>query len=239
MNELQQKYGNRSGHCSLQIFGFPSNQFGYQEPAENHELMNCIKYVRPGFGFVPAFPLAKKGDVNGMYEQPIYTFLKARCPAPMGLIANRSDITWQPIRNNDISWNFQKWLIKHDGQPYKRYTSRTTPESIEDDIAMLLDQCTAAVYGSGNATSSNVSTLVGASQTAPQKPAQAAPLPQTFATETAPGPMQPSGVAPSQPVQPSAAQNAAQQPQQQQTQAAQQAPKANQKKRSLLFDRFQ
>ena len=30
MNELQQKYGNRSGHCSLQIFGFPSNQFGYQ-----------------------------------------------------------------------------------------------------------------------------------------------------------------------------------------------------------------
>ena len=38
--------------------------------------MNCIKYVRPGFNFVPAFPLAKKGDVNGMFEQPIYTFLK-------------------------------------------------------------------------------------------------------------------------------------------------------------------
>ena len=38
--------------------------------------MNCIKYVRPGFGFVPKFPLAKKGDVNGMFEQPIYTFLK-------------------------------------------------------------------------------------------------------------------------------------------------------------------
>ena len=152
----------------------------------------------------------------------------------MGLIANRSDITWQPIRNNDISWNFQKWLIKHDGQPFKRYTSRTKPESIEDDIAMLLDQCTAAVYGPGNATSSN-----DTKQVASQKPAQAASLPQTFATETAPGPMQPSGVAPPQPVQPSVAQNAAQQPQQQQTQAAQQAPKANQKKRSLLFDKFQ
>lgn len=148
----------------------------------------------------------------------------------MGLIANRSDITWQPIRNNDISWNFQKWLIKHDGQPFKRYTSRTTPESIEDDINMLLNQCTESMHP-GNATSSNVSALVGASQAAPQKAATPAPLGQTFATETAPGPMQPSGVAPPQPVQPSAAQ-------QQQTQA-QQAPKANQKKRSILFDRFQ
>jgi len=144
MNKLQEKYGNRTGQCNLQLFGFPCNQFGYQEPAENHELLNCIKYVRPGFGYEPLFPLAKKGDVNGMYEHPIYTFLKTRCPAPMGLIANRTDITWQPIRNNDISWNFQKWLIKHDGQPFKRYTSRTTPQAIEDDVVKLLDDCTAA-----------------------------------------------------------------------------------------------
>jgi len=144
MNELQKKYGNRTGQCSLQLFGFPCNQFGYQEPAENHELLNCIKYVRPGFGYEPLFPLAKKGDVNGMYEHAIYTFLKARCPSPMGLIANRTDITWQPIRNNDISWNFQKWLIKHDGQPFKRYTSRTTPQAIEDDIVQLLNECTDA-----------------------------------------------------------------------------------------------
>ena len=159
---------------------------------------------------------------------------KARCPAPMGLIANRSDITWQPIRNNDISWNFQKWLIKHDGQPYKRYTSRTKPEAIEEDIVMLLDQCTAAVYGAGNTTSPNAS-LLGAPQAVPQKPAPSAPLPQTFATETAPGPMQPSGVAPPQPVQLNAAQNTAQQ----QQQNPQPAAKVNQKKRSLLFDKFQ
>lgn len=141
MNELQEKYRNSSKRCQLQIFGFPSNQFGYQEPAENFELLNCIKYVRPGYGFVPAFPLAGKGDVNGVNENPVFTFLKARCPAPMGLIANRSDITWTPIRNNDISWNFQKWLIKSDGQPFKRYTSRTTPQAIEDDINLILDEC--------------------------------------------------------------------------------------------------
>jgi len=142
MNELQRNYADRgSGKCNFTIFGFPCNQFGYQEPAENHELMNCVKYVRPGSGYVPLFPLAKKGDVNGMYEQPIYSFLKARCPSPFGLIANRSDITWQPLRNNDISWNFQKWLIRHDGQPYRRYTSRTTPQAVENDVVKLLQEC--------------------------------------------------------------------------------------------------
>lgn len=140
MNILQQNYGDRSG-CKLQVFGFPSNQFGYQEPAENFELMNCLKYVRPGYGFVPNFPLAGKGHVNGINESPVFTYLKARCPAPMGLIANRTDITWTPIRNNDISWNFQKWLIKSDGHPYRRYTSRTTPESVKKDIEMLLTEC--------------------------------------------------------------------------------------------------
>jgi glutathione peroxidase len=149
MNELQEKYGPEyatNNHpdkpeCHLQFFGFPSNQFGYQEPAENFELMNTLKYVRPGYGFVPKFPLAGKADVNGKDELPIFTFLKGRCPTPMGLIANRTDITWTPIRNNDISWNFQKWLIASDGHPYRRYTSRTTPAMLEDDIKILLDKC--------------------------------------------------------------------------------------------------
>ena len=59
----------------------------------------------------------------------------------MGLIANRTEITWTPIRNNDISWNFQKWLIHSNGHPYKRYTSRTTPEAMEDDVKLLLQEC--------------------------------------------------------------------------------------------------
>ena len=68
-------------------------------------------------------------------------YVQNRCASPMGLIANRSDITWTPIRNNDISWNFQKWLIASDGHPYKRYTSRTTPAMIENDIKTLISQC--------------------------------------------------------------------------------------------------
>jgi hypothetical protein len=59
----------------------------------------------------------------------------------MGLIANRTDITWTPIRNNDISWNFAKWLVGSDGHPYRRYTSRTKPQMIEQDILDLIDKC--------------------------------------------------------------------------------------------------
>jgi len=161
MNQLQETYGPEYAkanhpdkpHCHLQFFGFPCNQFGYQEPAENFELMNCLKYVRPGYGFIPNFPLSGKLEVNGKDEHDIFTYLKGRCAAPMGLIANRTDITWTPIRNNDISWNFQKWLIGSDGHPYRRYTSRTPPDMIEADIQQLIQECVGS--SSGNTTSSS------------------------------------------------------------------------------------
>jgi glutathione peroxidase len=207
LNELQNKYGNREGNCSFQIFGFPSNQFGYQEPAENFELMNCLKYVRPGYGFVPAFPLAAKGDVNGINESPVFTFLKGRCPSPMGLIANRSDVTWTPIRNNDISWNFQKWLIRPDGQPYRRYTSRTTPQAIEEDINSILNECTSQLNGQDN-KNNNTQTARQQQPPAQQQPAQQQPAQQQIAQQ-----------------QPAQQQPAQQQPAQQPT-----------KKRRSLFD---
>ena len=48
-----------------------------QEPAwDGIELMNGVKYVRPGGGFVPNFPLTLKSDVNGANEHKLYTHLK-------------------------------------------------------------------------------------------------------------------------------------------------------------------
>lgn len=65
--------------CGLRIIGFPCNQFGFQEPAANkYELINGLKYVRPGHGFEPNFLLMEKRDVNGEKEDEIYTFLKVR-----------------------------------------------------------------------------------------------------------------------------------------------------------------
>jgi len=48
-----------------------------EEPGWNGtEIMNGIKYVRPGGGFVPAFPMVEKMDVNGVTQHPLYTYLK-------------------------------------------------------------------------------------------------------------------------------------------------------------------
>lgn len=82
MNALKAEYGLAAGSkpdpkkCYLEVIGFPCNQFGYQEPSENFELMNTLKYVRPGYGFEPNFPVTGKLEVNGQYESSIFTFLK-------------------------------------------------------------------------------------------------------------------------------------------------------------------
>ncbi|RXG69174.1 Glutathione peroxidase 6 [Armadillidium vulgare] len=71
MNALQETYTNFS------IIGFPCNQFWKQEPGANGtEILNGIKHVRPGGGFLPNFLLLKKIEVNGDNEHPLYTYLK-------------------------------------------------------------------------------------------------------------------------------------------------------------------
>uniref|UniRef100_A0A8B9UH95 glutathione peroxidase n=1 Tax=Anas zonorhyncha TaxID=75864 RepID=A0A8B9UH95_9AVES len=72
LNALQ----NELGPYGLVVLGFPSNQFGKQEPGQNSEILPALKYVRPGGGFVPNFQLFQKGDVNGAKEQKVYSFLK-------------------------------------------------------------------------------------------------------------------------------------------------------------------
>ncbi|KAK3602702.1 hypothetical protein CHS0354_017905, partial [Potamilus streckersoni] len=48
-----------------------------QEPAfTSEELMNGLKYARPGHGFVPNFNLTKKTEVNGHNEHPLFTYIK-------------------------------------------------------------------------------------------------------------------------------------------------------------------
>jgi len=48
-----------------------------QEPAHNGvELMNGLREVRPGEGFVPNFPLTWTIAVNGATQHDMYTYLK-------------------------------------------------------------------------------------------------------------------------------------------------------------------
>uniref|UniRef100_A0A8C4UTY0 glutathione peroxidase n=1 Tax=Falco tinnunculus TaxID=100819 RepID=A0A8C4UTY0_FALTI len=130
LNALQ----NELGPYGLVVLGFPSNQFGKQEPGQNSEILPALKYVRPGGGFVPNFQLFQKGDVNGAKEQKVYTFLKNACPPVAEEFGNPKNLFWEPLRNHDIKWNFEKFLVGPDGVPVMRWYHRANIAVVKNDI---------------------------------------------------------------------------------------------------------
>lgn len=106
-----------------------------QEPAWNGvELMNGLKYVRPGNGFVPNFPLTEIVDVNGYKEHKMFTYLKSLCPTVYRKIY--TPILYSPVYTEDIRWNYEKFLIGPDGRPIYRYAQTVDPSS---DVQLLAD----------------------------------------------------------------------------------------------------
>uniref|UniRef100_A0A9L0J329 Glutathione peroxidase n=1 Tax=Equus asinus TaxID=9793 RepID=A0A9L0J329_EQUAS len=140
MNELQRRLGPRG----LVVLGFPCNQFGHQENAKNEEILNSLKYVRPGGGFEPNFTLFEKCEVNGAQAHPLFAFLREALPAPSddatALMTDPKFITWSPVCRNDVAWNFEKFLVGPDGVPVRRYSRRFPTIDIEPDIEALLTQ---------------------------------------------------------------------------------------------------
>ncbi|KAK3856523.1 hypothetical protein Pcinc_037158 [Petrolisthes cinctipes] len=135
LNELQASYSN------LTVLAFPCNQFAKQEPAATAtELMNGLKHVRPGGGFEPNFTFFRKIDVNGESAHPLFTYLKAYCPATRETFSDPDYLYYSPIQSNDIRWNWEKFLVTKSGKPYMRYDPHTEPEQIRKDIIFLLQQ---------------------------------------------------------------------------------------------------
>ncbi|CAF0837299.1 unnamed protein product [Didymodactylos carnosus] len=134
LNNLKTQYSP-----NFEILAFPCNQFGLQEPGVTPtEILNGIRYVRPGNNYIPNFPMFEKTDVNGAYEQPLFTFLKKHCPPPIDEIHSCPNITYVPVRSNDLRWNFEKFLIDANGRPIKRFASDVTPSQLEAHINSLI-----------------------------------------------------------------------------------------------------
>ncbi|TMS36415.1 hypothetical protein L596_003583 [Steinernema carpocapsae] len=126
------------------ILAFPCNQFYLQEPAENHELMNGITMVRPGNGWKPHQNLHIYGklEVNGVNHHPLYEFLKDSCPQTVNQIGKTNELIYNPIRANDITWNFEKFLIDRQGRPRFRFhpTAWSHGEVVQPFIQKLLSE---------------------------------------------------------------------------------------------------
>jgi len=81
-----------------------------------------------------------KSDVNGENENPIYTFLKSRCPSVRKEFRAPHTLMYKPYHQDDIRWNFEKFLLDHNGQPVRRYDESLDPKDIIPDINVLLRQ---------------------------------------------------------------------------------------------------
>ncbi|KAK8738685.1 hypothetical protein OTU49_004008 [Cherax quadricarinatus] len=135
MNVLQESFNN------FDVLAFPCNQFGQQEPGANgEEINNGITHVRPGKGFEPSFTMFKKIEVNGNKEHPLYTYLKTYCPSTRQNFADTNRLFYSPLRNSDVRWNWEKFLISKSGKPFIRYDPSTKPQDIRNDILFLLQQ---------------------------------------------------------------------------------------------------
>jgi len=132
LNALGEEYADQP----FKVLGFPCAQFLNQEPGANaSEILGTLKYIRPGDGFVPNFQQFAKTEVNGEEETPIYTFLKKSCDrAPRQKFSDDWKLHYKTKYASDIRWNFEKFLIDHNGIPIRRYRSRIDPLDIVPDI---------------------------------------------------------------------------------------------------------
>jgi len=137
MNELCEKFGDK-----LVILAFPTNQFGHQENSNGQEILNSLKYVRPGDGFEPKCIMFDKICVNGSDQHPLFTWLKRHLPAPIddadSLMSDPKFINWSPVCRSDVSWNFEKFLVDAGGRAVHRYSRHFLTSNIEKDIARLV-----------------------------------------------------------------------------------------------------
>ncbi|GGK34965.1 glutathione peroxidase [Nocardia camponoti] len=96
----------------LTVIGFPSNQFGGQEPGSADEI---AEFCAVNYGV--DFPLLAKGDVNGAERHPLYTAITETADAEGAA--------------GDVQWNFEKFLIAPDGTVAARFRPRTAPTAPE------------------------------------------------------------------------------------------------------------
>lgn len=105
LESLWTNYKNRG----LTVLGFPSNDFGKQEPGSNDQI---LQFCQKRFGVT--FPLFEKGPVKGNDAAPLFRYLTQDA---------------DPDQTGDIKWNFTKFLIGRDGTLLSRFGSRVKPES--------------------------------------------------------------------------------------------------------------
>ncbi len=98
----------------LVVLGFPSNDFGEQEPGNDKQIAD---FCRLTYGV--EFPMVGKTSVKGKNANPFYQKLAE-------------------ITGSRPKWNFHKYLINRDATQVVAFTSVTTPD--DRDLLKKIDE---------------------------------------------------------------------------------------------------
>lgn len=111
----------------FEILGFPSNEFGGQEPGTEAEIKSFCS-----LNFDVSFPMFSKICVNGPERHPLYQQLLAAIPertfTPESGFVEKLKNYGIEGKEGDILWNFEKFLISRDGQVIAHFAPDTTPD---------------------------------------------------------------------------------------------------------------
>ena len=99
--------------------GFPSNEFGAQDPGSNGEI---AAFCQKNYGV--SFPMMAKVQVNGPQAHPLWQWLREQAPGTSS--------------DGAIAWNFAKFLIGRDGRVLQRFEPGDKPASLRPAIDAAL-----------------------------------------------------------------------------------------------------
>jgi glutathione peroxidase len=106
LEALNKKYADQG----LVVVGFPSNDFGGQDPGSNAEIAS---FCEKNYGVT--FPMMSKIAVKGDAKHPLYQFLTEE--KTNGQFAG------------EIGWNFTKFLVDRNGKVFARFGSNVAPDA--------------------------------------------------------------------------------------------------------------
>lgn len=136
LENLYKKYHE----AGLEVLDFPCDQFGHQAPGSDDEIHQfcTAKYQT-------SFDQFKKIEVNGENASDLFKFLTSNSPkefiegfknkAAMKAVMKLSTTCKE---ENDIKWNFTKFLVDKEGNVVYRYSPIEDPMVMENDILELL-----------------------------------------------------------------------------------------------------
>ncbi len=124
LEKLYEKYQEKG----LVVLGFPANQFLSQEPGSNADIQ---EFCRTNYGV--KFPMHQKIVVKGEGIHPLYDYLvhaqPKTMPRPNGsLIGKLMNKGLFAKNDEDIKWNFEKFLVNKEGKVIERFSPEFDPQ---------------------------------------------------------------------------------------------------------------